>query len=272
MTALLLTYLGFFTGIQPLASAPMSVLLEDVPKEGVTTVIACWDGQVFKDGAQCFASLDSLEGDEAVPSFAVIATNAASLSGKGLKWKLANGSLEVSDEEDCYDENGRKVRLQSKGIFREVHPEMKVKKQPLKNKRYRKIVAQALKVKTVRLLSLFRVDLEGDGVEEVLFRATYKAKGTVREAVGYRKVLGKGNVVTKVIKDSEGGGDSGGTYFAGVSDLNGDGFLEVLVTSSAGDNGMGNHSMAQFNFSLWQLTGEPKRLAGASCMERTRWD
>ena len=33
MTALLLTYLGFFE-IQPLASAPMSVLLEDVPRRG----------------------------------------------------------------------------------------------------------------------------------------------------------------------------------------------------------------------------------------------
>ena len=32
MTALLLTYLGFFTGLQALASVPMSVLLEDVPK------------------------------------------------------------------------------------------------------------------------------------------------------------------------------------------------------------------------------------------------
>lgn len=100
--------------------------------------------------------------------------------------------------------------------------------------------ANALKAEP-RLREVYRFDLEGDGVDEVLIVATNADASVPRfvkdtyTLVVFRQVVG-GKVVTTLLheeyyrEDRSGEADSPSSYsFAGVLDLNGDGILELIL-------------------------------------------
>lgn len=118
----------------------------------------------------------------------------------------------------------------------------------LDNATYRNVVTTFLKRKgilrpVVKITQAYRVDLEGDGVEEVLLAATYYKKGLsssaavgdysfvmVRRAVG-RTVTDhvlKGDFITKKIDF----GAPTENHISGIADLNGDGSMEIVLYGS----------------------------------------
>lgn len=111
---------------------------------------------------------------------------------------------------------------------------------------YKKVVGDVLKTKkiaktTIKLTQAVRIDLEGDGKEEVLITATFYAGGGVYSQakrgdysfVMIRRIVGKtvqntvvdGDFITKNI-------DFGAPYeyeISAIADLNGDGKMEIVV-------------------------------------------
>jgi hypothetical protein len=238
-------------------------------------VIGCWDGKAFEEGELCEKRLLNRKGlDTPVRPVAFQAKTLIPLSAKSLSFaSMVGRSAEPEGNDPC-----SKMGIQQTKPKKQNQLDRRVNIQSVKNKTYRKLVAKALKVKRVKLRRLMRVDLDGDGVEEVLFEATYDAKPSAYrverytmlmgddehapktsawEVVGYRKVIGKGKVVTKVVTRSEVPlGAQYATKLEGLSDLNGDGILEVVV------NDRGDHSVFQ---SIWLLGAKPIRLAGGGC-------
>lgn len=114
-------------------------------------------------------------------------------------------------------------------------------------KTYRAVTAAILKRKgisnpKVKLTQVIRIDLEGDGVEEVLVAATYvREKNRIQSHAGdyslvYLRRLVKGRVETTILQGNfyTRGRDSGIPYWhqvAAVLDLNGDGIMEILLFS-----------------------------------------
>jgi hypothetical protein len=110
---------------------------------------------------------------------------------------------------------------------------------------YKAVVANFLRKKgiakpVVAIKEAFRVDLEGDGVEEVVLSATYYKKGLSSDAavgdysfVIVRKVVGK--VVTDhllkgdfVLKRVDFGAPTE-NHISAIADLNGDGKMEIVL-------------------------------------------
>lgn len=115
----------------------------------------------------------------------------------------------------------------------------------LNNATYKTAVASFLKKKgiaktAIKLTEAFRVDLEGDGVEEVVLAATYYKKGLgASAAVGdYSLVLlrkAAGKVVTDhllagdfILKKVDFGAPNE-HHISAIADLNGDGKMEVVL-------------------------------------------
>ena len=115
----------------------------------------------------------------------------------------------------------------------------------LNNATYKTIIANYLKKKgiaktTIKLTEAFRVDLEGDGIEEVVLAATYYKKGLDASAAGgdyslvlVRKAVGK--VVTVhllqgdfILKRIDFGAPTE-HHISAIADLNGDGKMEVVL-------------------------------------------
>lgn len=115
----------------------------------------------------------------------------------------------------------------------------------LNNATYRTVVANFLRKKgiarpVVRIKEAYRVDLEGDGVEEVVLSATYYKNGlSSRAAVGdysfviVRKAVGK--VVTDhllegdfILKRVDFGAPTE-NHISAIADLNGDGKMEIVL-------------------------------------------
>jgi hypothetical protein len=113
------------------------------------------------------------------------------------------------------------------------------------NATYRAVVSNFLKRKgiarpVVRIKQAYRVDLEGDGVQEVLIAATYYRKGLSSSAavgdysfVMLRKAVGK--VVTDhllegdfVLKKIDFGAPTE-NHISAIADLNGDGKMEIVL-------------------------------------------
>jgi len=113
---------------------------------------------------------------------------------------------------------------------------------------YKAVVTNFLKRKgiappVVKIKEAFRVDLEGDGVEEVVLSATYYKKGLSSDAavgdysfVIVRKVVGK--VVTDhllkgdfILKRVDFGAPSE-HHVSAIADLNGDGKMEIVLYGS----------------------------------------
>jgi len=119
------------------------------------------------------------------------------------------------------------------------------KKIALTDVKYKKVVADALQTKgiftkTIKLTQAFRLDLEGDGVEEVLITATSYPNGVyssakkndysfvlLRKAVNgkARNVIVTGDFMTKKIDF----GAPGEYEVSAIADLNGDGKMELVI-------------------------------------------
>ena len=113
------------------------------------------------------------------------------------------------------------------------------------NKIYQRAVSDFLKKQgilktTIKLTQAFRVDLDGDGQEEVVISATFYKKGLAPSAakndystVFVRKIVGKkvediligGDFVTKDIKF----GAPNLYEISSIADLNGDGKMEIVI-------------------------------------------
>lgn len=116
------------------------------------------------------------------------------------------------------------------------------------NSTYKTVVANFLRKKgiarpVVSIKEAFRVDLEGDGVEEVVLSATYYKKGLSSDAavgdysfVLVRKAVGK--VVTDhllegdfIVKNVDFGAPNE-YHISAIADLNGDGIMEIVLNGS----------------------------------------
>jgi hypothetical protein len=115
----------------------------------------------------------------------------------------------------------------------------------LNNATYKRIIAGFLKKKgitktTIKLTEAFRVDLEGDGVDEVILAATFYKKGLdASAAVGdyslviVRKAVGKavtdhllqGDFILKKVDF----GAPTENHISAIADLNGDGKMEIVL-------------------------------------------
>lgn len=113
---------------------------------------------------------------------------------------------------------------------------------------YKTVVTNFLRKKgitrpVVRIKEAFRVDLEGDGVEEVVLSATYYKKGlSSNAAVGdysfviVRKAVGK--IVTDHLLEGEfilkrvDFGAPTENHVSAIADLNGDGKMEIVLNGS----------------------------------------
>jgi citrate lyase alpha subunit len=116
------------------------------------------------------------------------------------------------------------------------------------NATYKIVIANFLKKKgiaktTVKLTEAFRVDLEGDGVDEVVISATYYKKGLAASAAAgdyslviVRKATGKavtdyllkGDFVTRRIDF----GAPNEHRISAIADLNGDGKMEIVLSGA----------------------------------------
>lgn len=121
----------------------------------------------------------------------------------------------------------------------------KVKPIASTNAAYRTVLTRYLKQKgilrpVVKITQAYRIDLEGDGVEEVLLAATYYKKGLsssaavgdysfvmVRRSVGKTVTdhLLKGDFITKKVDF----GAPTENHISAVADLNGDGRMEIVL-------------------------------------------
>jgi len=115
----------------------------------------------------------------------------------------------------------------------------------LNNATYRTVVTTFLRKKgiarpVVRIKEAYRVDLEGDGVEEVILSATYYKKGLSASAtagdysfVMVRKAVGK--VVTDHLLEGDfiwkrvDFGAPTENHISAIADLNGDGKMEIVL-------------------------------------------
>lgn len=87
---------------------------------------------------------------------------------------------------------------------------------------------------------LFRTDLEGDGVNEVLIVAERVSPGLLLEpgdfSIAFMRKVVDGNVQTVIIEETivfdEEGRFGGAHGFGGAADLNGDGKMELIVNSA----------------------------------------
>jgi len=118
----------------------------------------------------------------------------------------------------------------------------------LNNATYKTVVTNFLRKKgiarpVVKIREAFRVDLEGDGVEEVVLSASYYKKGlSSNAAVGdysfviVRKAVGK--VVTDHLLEGEfvlkkvDFGAPNEYHISAIADLNGDGKMEIVLNGS----------------------------------------
>ncbi|MEP6704121.1 MAG: hypothetical protein ABJB34_04895 [Acidobacteriota bacterium] len=118
----------------------------------------------------------------------------------------------------------------------------------LNNSAYKTVVTNFLRKKgiarpVVRIKEAFRVDLEGDGSEEVVLSATYYKKGLSSNAtvgdysfVMVRKSVGKtltdhllqGDFILKRVDF----GAPTENHLSAIADLNGDGKMEIVLTGS----------------------------------------
>lgn len=114
------------------------------------------------------------------------------------------------------------------------------------SQQYRKLVGEALGIADVQLTHLIKLDLDGDGVDEVVFAANSHPGGQpmsgefqTYSSVGVRKVrTTDGQTVVDTIEITghrgsvnwnEGFPDITQVFLKGFADLNGDGKLEIVV-------------------------------------------
>lgn len=116
------------------------------------------------------------------------------------------------------------------------------------NATYKTVVMNFLKKKgvvrpVVRIKEAFRIDLEGDGVEEVVLSATYYKKGLSSEAsVGDYSFVILRKAVRKIVTDHLLQGDfilkrvdfgaPTENHVSAIADLNGDGKMEIVLNGS----------------------------------------
>ena len=144
-------------------------------------------------------------------------------------------------ELDLKMDNGVAVGTDAKWNFTPRLP----KEVGLNNQTYKTVVANFLRKKgiakpVVKLAQALRIDLEGDGIDEILIAATYYKDGISFSAAAgdysfviLRKVVGKkvvdhllvGDFVTRPIKF----GAPTENHISAIADLNGDGKMEIVL-------------------------------------------
>lgn len=227
-------------------------------------VVGCWLGGRFVDGEPCrqhwLKQLHTLR-----------AQTYETLASPSISWQSwSTRAAEAEDSDPC-----NRLGLAGSNRATAMTLNRGIKLQQTGNPLYRQMVAEVLNVKEVELRQLLRVDLEGDRTEEVLFEAAYQGplqpytrqrlkemgvpipSTSQYDAVGYRKLIKAGKVVTRVIAKGEAAYTGMRYRLKGLSDLNGDGVLEVVISERI-DHG--------YSESLWSLQGAtPKLLASGSC-------
>ncbi len=247
------------------APTPLSVgLVSGQGDPGGWMVVGCWLGGRFVDGEPCRQHW--LKHPKALR-----AQTYGPLTSPVIGWQSwSTRAIEAEHGDPCH-------RLGLAGLSGAATTQLEraIKLQQTGDQLYRQIVAEALNVQQVELRQLLRVDLEGDGMEEILFEAEYEGKPgsyTLRrfqdmglsapsiaayDAVGYRKLVAAGNVVTRVIAKGEVLYTGARYRLRGLSDLDRDRVLEVVISERV-DHGYGE--------GLWSLQGvRPKLLASGRC-------
>jgi len=140
------------------------------------------------------------------------------------------------------------------------------------SEQYRKLVGEALGIADVKLTHLLKLDLEGDGVDEVVFAANSHPGGQpmtgafeTYSSVGVRKVStvdGQTVVDTLEVSAHRGSVDWNGSFpditqvfLEGFADLDGDGALEIVVRI----DGYESHFIG-----LYRLKGKAFEMVGST--------
>lgn len=160
----------------------------------------------------------------------------------------------------------------SEGAATEVPLSRAVTALPTDSAQYKKLIGEAVGIKDVQITDLLKVDLEGDGVDEVVFAAdsapgefTMEGPASFYSFVGVRRVGADKKAATILLYEHKGelsGQDMNpmaqqhGTL-QGFTDLEGDGVLEIVV----GDAYYEGAGSTVYSVS----SGVRKALGGAGC-------
>lgn len=234
-----------------------------------------WAGTVFADGEQVIACrVDGTIRDGfdcpvgRVRTVGPVPPEAGMVSvptGTGSVW------VDPRSAEPCPDNRSLKVDETGGGVVGGAIEEF-----PTDHARYRPLIGEALGIPDIQLGQLLRVDLENDGVDEVLFAAdshggerpmTDSSGSAVYETysiIGLRKVVQGSEVATVVVWEYRGTVDwekgfpeLAAATLSGFTDIDGDGTLEIVVSSSGYE---------WWDTALYRVEGtEAVRLAGAGC-------
>lgn len=234
-----------------------------------------WAGTVFADGEQviaCRVGGEIRDGFDCpvgrVRTVGLVPPKAGMIS---LPTGTASVWVDPRSAEPCPDNRSLKVDETGGGVVGGAIEEF-----PTDHARYRELIGEALGIPDIQLGQLLRVDLENDGVDEVLFAAdshggerpmTDESGSAVYDTysiVGLRKVVGEGRVTTIVVWEHRGTVDwekgfpeLAAATLAGFTDIDGDGTLEIVVSSSGYE---------WWDTALYRVEGaDAVRLGGAGC-------
>ena len=239
-------------------TAPRTAVWGDIDKNA-WMVLGCYvDGQ-FIDGHRCTGKLHAVAVQEVEKKGAL----------QHVSWKATPRAISTHDpcRAAALDADSGRVSADS-GRSAAVLP--------ADHARYTKLIADALHTPELKLQKLIKVDLEGDGVDEVLFQGHFQGPVSKSNAefyrgmgweppktndhalVGLRKVVGDKVVTIELARGEKyPTATEGGQIIRGLVDLDSDGGFEIVVSEHL------DHSMIVRVFKISGTTA--RSVAGNSC-------